>query len=323
MYRTTMTALALLTASGVAPVAANPVFEAGEVHLALSGGATYLDLPALRSSWYLPGGSGERTNSFYDESGWGTGGGVTLSGGLGDLFAVGQPLGLSLAVRYAGFGQDSDEAFAGTLAGTSPEGTSAISTVGNILVSAEQDVALWELTLTLDAPLALGAGWLLRPAVGPSLLGLQRSLEDRAFVDGTPLGGNQEDLNSLYAGGVVALDLEAAFGGGWTADLGLLAGYYAVHHDYHASAGQGFIGSGGLRERARDTAWRGRASLEVAYDLGWVALGVGGGVEYLSEAAALHGYDFLDVINGDFAPAIESGGEVWGASAMATARIRF
>ena len=321
--RRTLIALSLFTVCGVAPAAANPVFEAGEFHLELSGGATYLDLPALRSTWYLPGGSGERTSSFYDDGGWGAGGGATISGGLGDVFGIGQPLGVALAVRYAGFSQDSDDTFTVTVAGTSPEGTSALSTVGNILVSAEQDVTLWELTLTLDAPIALGEGWLLRPAIGPSLLGLRRSVEDRAFLDGTPLGGNQEDLDSFYAGGVVTLDLEASLGGGWSAGLGLLAGYYAVHHDYDAAVGTGFPGSGGFREQASDSAWRGRASLEVAYGLGWVALGVSGGVEYLSEAASLHAYDFIDVVNGDFAPAIETGGEVWGASAMATARIRF
>ncbi len=46
--RRTLIALSLFTVCGVAPAAANPVFEAGEFHLELSGGATYLDLPALR-----------------------------------------------------------------------------------------------------------------------------------------------------------------------------------------------------------------------------------------------------------------------------------
>lgn len=185
--------LVLLGAGGAS---ANPVLEAGEFDLTLSGGGTYLRLPEIRSTFYLPGPGGDRTGSFYDDRGWGAGGSAEIAGGLGDLFAIGQPVGISLVGRYAGFSQDDTAEVNGSLAGINPEGSAALVAIGSGVVSSEQKAGLWEFTLTLKAPLALGEGWLLRPSIGPSLLHLSRSFEDSATIGGFLLGSNQEDLTS-------------------------------------------------------------------------------------------------------------------------------
>jgi len=308
---------------GCGPALANPVPEAGRFELTLSGGGTYLALPEIRSTFALVDASAEPINTFYDDSGWGAGGSAELAGGLGDIFAIGQPVGISLVGRYSGFSQDDTSTVNGSFVGVAPDGSAAVAGIGELTVSAQQDATLWELTLTLNAPIALGEGWLLRPSIGPSILQFSRSLADQG-VDGfgSFLGGNREDLDSFYAGGVVGLDLEADFGGGWSAALGLLGGFYAAHHDYEA-AGSGFVGVGGLSQEKSGSAWRGRASLEVAYDLGWVALGVSGGFDYLSEATTLEQFTFLDVALGRTGPPLKADGDLWGVSALATLRVRF
>lgn len=311
-----------------AAATANPVLEAGRFAIALDGGGSYLDLPALPGAFGVTDFVG--TTIFLEPAeseAWGPALGLSIEGGLGDLFGIGQPVGIAFRASYRGFET------AGTLTNdwavtgltnfvTSPEGSSAQTSEGLGLFHGEQKVSLIEMDLTLSAPIPLGEGWLLRPSIGPSFMLLSRNLDSRAVLGGFEVLDVNEELDTDYIGGLVGLAVEADFGGGFSAALGIAGGAY-YSHSSHRWTDNGLPGFSFETDEEDGFAWRGRAELALAYDFGWASLGVSAGFDYVSEAPTLERFDPVDVLLGTVGPPIEDGDDFWGAQATATLRVPF